>query len=180
VRKDAQLRRERLVSAAADVFQSDGYHVPLEIIAERAEVGRATLYRNFPDRASLAIAVMEAHLDDLAAKIAELGGRPDTFFLALRELASLALATGALTEELRAEGRSPVAIDKLRARVQNLLAEPLDQAKAAGLVRDDFQIGDINALAKMVAAGARDGPGHGAPIGLTRAVELLIRGLKPL
>ena len=50
MRKDAQERRDRLIAAAADLFELQCYDVPLEAIAERAGIGRGTLYRNFRAR----------------------------------------------------------------------------------------------------------------------------------
>jgi hypothetical protein len=43
MRKDAQERRARLIAVAADMFEQQGYDVPLETIAERAAIGRGML-----------------------------------------------------------------------------------------------------------------------------------------
>ena len=52
-RRDAQDNRDRLIAAAREVFAESGFDVPLDAIARRAGVGRATLYRNFSDRYAL-------------------------------------------------------------------------------------------------------------------------------
>ncbi|MFZ5685807.1 MAG: TetR family transcriptional regulator [Pseudomonadota bacterium] len=179
MRRDARERRERLVCAAAEVFEREGYHVPLEKIAAAAAVGRATLYRNFPDRTALAIAVIEAHIDGLAKRIELIGERTDAFFISLRELANLALATRALSRAVREEGRDTAWIDRLRGRVEALNAGPLARAKAAGLVRADFDIADVHMIAQMVAGGALDTPASGVPAGADRALYMLIQGLSP-
>lgn len=54
LRADARRNHERLLAAARDLFIEQGPDVPLEDIARRAGVGIGTLYRRFPDRASLA------------------------------------------------------------------------------------------------------------------------------
>ncbi len=64
-RRDAVQRREALISAAAECFETRGYSVPLEEIADLAGVGRGTLYRNFRDRVALALAIFEREIDDL-------------------------------------------------------------------------------------------------------------------
>ncbi|CAM5628624.1 hypothetical protein SMICM304S_04250 [Streptomyces microflavus] len=52
-RADALRNRERIVTAAREMFVEFGPDVPLDDVARRAGVGNATLYRNFPDRAAL-------------------------------------------------------------------------------------------------------------------------------
>lgn len=52
-RADALRNRERIVTAAREMFVEFGPDVPLDEVARRAAVGNATLYRNFPDRAAL-------------------------------------------------------------------------------------------------------------------------------
>lgn len=53
LRSDARRRRELILSAAIELFQTHGASVSLEAIAEHAGVGIATLYRNFSDRKTL-------------------------------------------------------------------------------------------------------------------------------
>ena len=53
MRSDALERRRRIITAAAELFRTQPEIVALETIAERAGVGIATLYRNFPDRSAL-------------------------------------------------------------------------------------------------------------------------------
>ncbi|MFE2884817.1 TetR/AcrR family transcriptional regulator [Streptomyces sp. NPDC059272] len=56
-RRDAQRNRELLIEAAHDVFTEQGLHAPIDVIARRAGIGNATLYRHFPTRAALVDAV---------------------------------------------------------------------------------------------------------------------------
>jgi AcrR family transcriptional regulator len=64
-RRDAVKRREALLDAAVECFEAQGYSAPLEDVAERAGVGRGTLYRNFKDREALVLAVFEREIDHL-------------------------------------------------------------------------------------------------------------------
>ena len=64
-RRDAQARRAALIAAAVHCFTQEGYRVPLDTIAERAGVGRGTLYRNFKDREALVLAILEQETDQL-------------------------------------------------------------------------------------------------------------------
>jgi AcrR family transcriptional regulator len=179
LRQDARLRRERLVRAAVELFESDGFDVPLEKVADRAEVGRATLYRNFPDRAALVAAVQEARLAELAAQVAQWGARSDAFLLAVQALATLVVASSGFEKIVSMEHHTPAVSAHFRRGVEKLLAEPLARAKAAGLVRDDFPIGDVHLAALMVAGGGLESRGRDAPGSIARALQLLVRGLSP-
>ena len=57
MRADARRNREKILTAAARVFATEGLDAHLERIAKEAGVGSATLYRNFPTREALVEAV---------------------------------------------------------------------------------------------------------------------------
>ena len=80
MRSDARRNRERLLTAARDLFVEQGVEVPLEDIAQRAGVGIATLYRRFPDRAALTRAVARHVLMQVASEAqAALSDKSDSF-----------------------------------------------------------------------------------------------------
>lgn len=54
--------RSALLASARRLFDSRGLGVPLNAIAQHAGVGQGSLYRHFPDRRSLAIAVFEENV----------------------------------------------------------------------------------------------------------------------
>jgi AcrR family transcriptional regulator len=56
LRADAERNREAILGAARQVFAEQGLEAPLEVIALRAGVGIATLYRRFPRRDQLVAA----------------------------------------------------------------------------------------------------------------------------
>ncbi len=63
-RADASRNVARLVAAAREVLAEAGNDAALDVIARRAGVGNATLYRHFPTRADLLVAV---YADEVAA-----------------------------------------------------------------------------------------------------------------
>jgi AcrR family transcriptional regulator len=63
-RADARRNYERLLAAATEVFGERGADAPLDEIARRAGIGNATMYRHFPSRSDLLIAV---YADEVAA-----------------------------------------------------------------------------------------------------------------
>ena len=56
-RADAQRNEKTLLDAAAAIFVASGVEAPIRHIAAKAGVGTATIYRHFPTRADLIIAV---------------------------------------------------------------------------------------------------------------------------
>ncbi|GAA4019794.1 TetR/AcrR family transcriptional regulator [Allokutzneria multivorans] len=61
-RADAARNRARILAAAAEVFSTKPAHeVTMDEIAKAAGVGRGTLYRRYPDRASIAVALLDEH-----------------------------------------------------------------------------------------------------------------------
>jgi AcrR family transcriptional regulator len=56
-RADAQRNKQALLDAAAAVFVTSGVEAPVREIAASAGVGVATIYRHFPTRADLVVAV---------------------------------------------------------------------------------------------------------------------------
>jgi AcrR family transcriptional regulator len=65
-RADARRNEETLLEAAAAVFVSSGVEAPIRAIAAKAGVGTATIYRHFPTRADLIIAVYRHQVETLA------------------------------------------------------------------------------------------------------------------
>lgn len=65
-RADAQRNLDALVAAAREVFARSGVDAPVREIAEQAGVGVGTLYRHFPQRADLVIAVFRSAVDAAA------------------------------------------------------------------------------------------------------------------
>ncbi|GHB25919.1 MULTISPECIES: TetR/AcrR family transcriptional regulator [Streptomyces] len=60
--KVAARNRDALIVAAREIYAAHGLDAPLSAIARRAGVGQGVLYRHFPDRASVAIAVLEENV----------------------------------------------------------------------------------------------------------------------
>ena len=55
--------RSALIAAAREVYADDGLSAPFSAVAKRAGVGQGSLYRHFPDRTALAVAVFEENLE---------------------------------------------------------------------------------------------------------------------
>ncbi|MER7756163.1 TetR/AcrR family transcriptional regulator [Kitasatospora sp. NPDC097643] len=151
LRADATRNRERIVLAARDAFVEHGADVPLDEIAKRAGVGNATLYRNFPDRASLIreVALLVKNrilaLAETAAAEADApdGGGP---FEALERFAHAAVAekVGALCPVFthHVDPFDPD-LTEARERLMSAVSGLMERARAAGELRADVDHGDL-------------------------------------
>lgn len=71
LRADAQQNRDRILEAAREAFAASG-DASLNSIAKKAAVGPGTLYRHFPSREALVLAVYRYDVQRLADSAAEL------------------------------------------------------------------------------------------------------------
>ncbi|GAA5166827.1 hypothetical protein GCM10023321_58570 [Pseudonocardia eucalypti] len=111
-RADAARNRARVLAAAERLFAEHGAtRVSMEDVARSAGVGKGTLYRRYPDRAALAVALIDRHERELQQRL--LSGPPplgpgaspaerlDAFYAAMLDLVdrhlhlALAAETGA-------------------------------------------------------------------------------------
>jgi len=65
LRADARRNRERIIASARELFALRGEQAHMGDIAERAGVGKGTLYRHFPDIEALVIEVTRARFEEL-------------------------------------------------------------------------------------------------------------------
>ena len=65
-RADALRNQQTLLDAAAEVFVTSGVDAPIREIAARAGVGIGTIYRHFPTRADLVVAVYRHQVEACA------------------------------------------------------------------------------------------------------------------
>lgn len=79
----ASKTRNRLLKAALSTFAEVGTEATtIEMITQRADLGKGTFYRHFADRNEIVRVLIEQCIDDLMESISQTTGRPHT----LREL----------------------------------------------------------------------------------------------
>lgn len=177
IRSDAAARRTLLLDAADAVFGEHGITAPLDLVVERAGVGRATLYRNFPDRTALIEALLQRTVEKIELHLQELGERDDALFELIIGMAKRIVHSPALSDYWRAVDPDDPAIKTARERILSLSEPALLRAKAAGLCRLDLQLSDISLISGMLGAALRGRTVEDRATLARRAIELLHPGL---
>ncbi|MGW6445033.1 TetR/AcrR family transcriptional regulator [Lentzea sp. NPDC055074] len=161
-RADARRNEKALLDAAAAVFVSDGVDAPVRRIAAEAGVGMGTIYRHFPTRADLVVAVYRHQIDACAEAGPALLASAETPFAALRDWVGLfvdfLVTKHGLSAAMRSDPDGFAALHGLFLdRLLPVLAEILDAAREAGEVTRDIAayqllraIGDVCAGAERV------------------------------
>lgn len=176
LRSDAVRRRDAVLDAAVKIFGELGIDAPLDLVAERAGVGRATLYRSFPDREALLVAVLSRELEALERLAESLGERPDRVFDLLAALAEQLVRTSAVAEAMRRSRIDPAALGAIHARLGEVFAAPMAAAQGAGLLRPDLGPADAVVIVRMLGGALG---GQAAPVpSAARTLDLLLSGLR--
>ena len=178
MRADAQRNVDALLVAALSVFTTSGAGAPVREIALKAGVGVGTLYRHFPHRSDLIVAVFQREVDACAEAAPVLAAEHApgealaswmqryTGFIATKRGLAAALHSG------------DPAFDGLPAYFQERL-EPalrllLEAAGTAGEVRTDISADELlGAVASLCMHAYKQSPEHAR-----RMVALLVDGLR--
>jgi AcrR family transcriptional regulator len=152
MRRDARMRRDALIAAAADSFADRGYSVPLEEVAARAGVGRGTLYRNFRDREALALAIFAREIDRIDAIVTDAGERP--FREVMADLALTGTRGTALfariATELVADTADRAALEAMGQRLAATLEPLASRARTDGDLRTGVDGATLGLALRMV------------------------------
>jgi AcrR family transcriptional regulator len=149
-RTDAVQNHTKLLDAAEAVFLESGVNASLELVAERAGVGRATLFRNFADRGALIMGLLSravTELEDVAASIDE-----DALALGrlLHFMAKRIVMRAPLQEIWMTLDHDHPALLGALARVETVFEKPVALAVAGGACRSDLMVSDVILLISML------------------------------
>lgn len=178
-RRDAQQRRDALIEAAAACFGEAGYAVALEDVADRAGVGRGTLYRNFKDRMALILAIFERQVDRLDTAADPQVPLRETMVRLVREgMPAMSLFTR-LRTEMPLDGEHVAAFRALGERLERLVEPAAAAARERGEIRPG--VGGHDLVLALRMAGGLVHPNMtqediDAEIG--EAIDLLMRGFR--
>ena len=79
LRSDARRNREKILAAASELFALEGADLCVNDIARRAGVGHATVFRRFPTKDDLVLAMFEERLAEIATAAEEAAERDDAW-----------------------------------------------------------------------------------------------------
>jgi AcrR family transcriptional regulator len=177
-RADARRNEKALLDAAATVFVAAGVDAPVRDIAAKAGVGLGTIYRHFPTRADLVIAVYRHQVEACAEAGPALLASGATPYAALAQWIDLfvdflvtkhGLAGALRSDRARFEALHAYFLDRL----VPVCAQLLDAAAAGGQIR-----ADVGAFALMYGVGNLcAGAGGDGRYDARRMAGLLVAGL---
>ncbi|OAA18934.1 transcriptional regulator [Frankia sp. EI5c] len=185
LRADARRNRDRILRAAVTVFAQDGPYVPMDEIARLAAVGVGTLYRHFPDREALILAVVRASLAAMAARAraaqAEERCAWDAMLRSLRGSPELRLTLclpdrflPATAEVIRADPE----IRRIRGELVGQIEDLVQAARQEGTLRPDVGAGDVIHLFSTLLHVVHRMPAETAEAVYERSWEIVLDGLR--
>ncbi|MFI5608727.1 TetR/AcrR family transcriptional regulator [Amycolatopsis sp. NPDC051903] len=146
LRSDVRDNRDRILTAAREVFAAEGLDVPLREVARRAGVGPATLYRHFPTKEALAGEAFADQLNVCHEIVAEGLAAADPwrgFRLVIEKLFDVHARDRGFTAAFLSKFPRAVDFDTARDTAIAGLAELARRAKATGRLRADFVVDDL-------------------------------------
>ncbi|MFF5144660.1 TetR/AcrR family transcriptional regulator [Streptomyces sp. NPDC013157] len=174
VRSDALENRARILAAAREAF-TENSGASMNQVAQRAGVGAGTLYRNFPTREALVLAVYQDEVTRITAAVSDL-------LAELPPLEALRHWTTDLVEAMRKKhglgdalsaGAHQAISEQSYGPVIAAITELLDAGKADGTIRKDADPGDFLQLTGALWR-ASSSPEDRAP----RMLALILDGLR--
>ena len=178
IRADAQRNEQALLAAAAAVFVMSGVEAPVRDIAAAAGVGMGTIYRHFPTRANLIVAVYRHQVEACAEAGPVLLAKGGSPYAALGQWVNL-FVDFLVTKHGLAAALQPdsVGFDALHAyfldRLVPVCAQLLAAATQAGEISTDINAYELMHAIGNLCVGADNDPRYDA----RHMVELLIAGL---
>lgn len=147
-RADARRNRERVIAAAEEVFAEQGIEAGVPEVAERAGVGKGTVYRNFETKDDLVAAVLTERVRTWRQRLTEESESGDAWS-ALTAFLSRAAVRRA-SDRSADLGMGPPSTDPGLERERALLIRQIDglmnKARDQGKLRKDATGADIRVL----------------------------------
>jgi AcrR family transcriptional regulator len=157
LRADAERNRRRVLDAAQALFRERGLDVGVAEIAQRAGVGRGTLFRNFPTKQDLIAAIVIDRMAEATEYGRQLLDAPDAgeaLFGFLEEVAGRQQLDRCLFDAVQDAFLANQEIRAAHAEIVGGLEDLLTRAKEAGAVRTDVGAMDVLMLLKGVCEAA--------------------------
>ncbi len=174
-RADAQRNRERILEAAHDAFEESA-DASLNSIAKRAGVGPGTLYRHFPTREDLILAVYQHDVQQLVDSVPDMLAKHeplDAFRIWFELLADYTRVKHGLGEALHTIAAQKIINDSYPP-VTAAVAELLAACETAGAIRQGLDPPDVLLLMGFLWRVSDDKQGRAQA---ARTLDLVLQGL---
>jgi AcrR family transcriptional regulator len=174
VRSDARENRDRILEVARRALAESG-DTSLNRIAQLANVGPGTLYRHYPTREALVLAVYQRDVDDLVESVtAQLAEKPalDALRDWITELVRYMRIKHGLGDAL-SPGASRSVTERSYGPVIGAITQMLDAGKRDGSIRSDADPADV-----LLLTGALWRAPEGEQDRSQRMLGLVIDGLR--
>ena len=181
LRADAERNRQRLLTAAKDLFTTRGLDVTLDDVARHAGVGTGTAYRRFPNKDALIEALMVDRIEEMVAIAGECLEEPDPwrgisgFF---ERALALQAADRGLKDVLFSSGRGRERSKQAREKMAPVVGRLVRRAVEAGAVRSDMSTTDVPLINFMLNTLVDFGR-EVQPDLYKRYLAIVLDGLKP-
>ena len=169
LRADAERNRGLVLEAARAVFAEHGLEAGVAEVAERAGVGVGTIFRRFPTKDDLLVAVLEDRVRD----IVELARGAHSFREFVTAATSVHVHDRCFCESVDQELFDREELRRGRDEVREHVGSLLRRAQDAGEVRRDVTVDDV---AVVVLGVARSAPADG----WRRYLDFALDGLRPV
>jgi AcrR family transcriptional regulator len=170
----AEGNRKALIEAAREVFAEEGFQASLARVARTAGVGQASLYRHFPTREAIALAVFADDLDRLARRAAAPRTTLDeTMTMIIEQM----VASAAFIALLEPDSPDPQ-LAEIGLRFNGLLEAKLADDRLRGGFRSDVTPRDLFLAVGMVAAMLTQTAAATRMVTAEECWRLLVRGLR--
>lgn len=180
LRSDARRNREKILAVASELFAERGADMCMDDLARRAGVGHATVFRRFPSKGDLVVAMLEERLTAVAEQIEEASRAEDAWEGLVAAMTAVAERQANDRGLMDAVGTDVFGSEKLaeaRARVVAPMEALLRRAQDAGQVRADLGTLDVFFL---ISAASKSSPCHFEIPGLWRRyLGVVLDGMRP-
>lgn len=153
LRSDAARNRERILAAAEEVFAEEGAGAGIAEVARRAGVGHATVFRRFPTKEALLLALMGARMEALTAAADEeaaIAPRAEALERFMARMAEHLAGDRGFREASGCAYALDPELDAPRRALADAVRRLLALAQEAGRVRPDLRAEDVFFLCSAV------------------------------
>ncbi len=147
-RADARRNRERVIAAAEEIFAEQGIEAGIPEVAERAGVGKGTVYRNFPTKDDLVAAVQVERIRAWRRRLTEESEKGDAWSVLTAYLfrAAARLASDRSTDFSSGQLSKNPELVRERTLLNEEIDALMDEAREQGKLRGDATSADIRVL----------------------------------